>query len=411
MLLQQLLLDGASRNPDKTAFHWVERGRSLSYADAASAMDRVAGALAGLGVGRGDRVGIFAHNGLDYLLAMFGAWRLGAISALFNVLSADKLDYFVNDSEPKVLIYTGDHHGTIDRHRPRLPSVRHYLCLDGPMEDSLSWADLLDGAPTPPPDASEDMDVAHLSYSSGTSADPKGACLAHEPTMRATRCIAERLRIQASDVSLGPTSLSNSYHLLANLLPGLHRGATICVMSRWEAERGWDTLDELSVTILAANPPILGDVLDLSRQRGRTPVRLRLGVSGGGPVPSDLKVAWRDELGVTLAESYGQSEMGGFVGLGSPDPLPDERILACGQPLPDDEVRILDDTGREVPAGILGEICVRGGFMVGYWGRPEKTAEILRDGWLHTGDAGYMDAEQYLYVRGPLSERLRVASE
>jgi long-chain acyl-CoA synthetase len=229
--------------------------------------------------------------------------------------------------------------------------------------------------------------------------------------MRATRCIAERLRIQASDVSLGPTALSSSYHLVANLLPTLHRGGTVCVMSRWEPEKGWDALESLSATILAANPTFLRDTLDVSRERGRAPARLRIGLSGGAPVPPELKLAWRDELGLTLAESFGMSELGGFVGLGSPDPVIDERALACGQPLPDKEVRILDDEGSEVPVGTIGEICLRGGYMAGYWERPEQTANTLRGGWLHTGDVGYVDAEQYLFVRGRLSERLQVAGE
>jgi long-chain acyl-CoA synthetase len=411
MLLQQLLVDGADRTPEKTAFHWVERGRTLSYADAVAGMERVAGALASLGVERGDRVGVFAHNGMDYLLAMFGTWRLGAVCALVNVQYADRLDYYVNDAEPKVLIYTGDHHPTIERHRPNLPSVRHYVCLDGPREGSVAWGDLLESAAPPPPDRTAEDDVAHLSYTSGTSGNPKGACLAHEPTMRATRCIAERLRIEASDVTLGPTALSSSYHLVANLLPGLHRGATVCVMSKWEPEKGWVSLEELGATILAANPTILRDVLDESRQRGRAPSRLRLGVSGGAPVPPELKLAWRDELGLTLAESYGQSELGGFVGLGSPDPVLDDKVLACGRPLPDKEVRILDDEGKEVSIGTIGEVCLRGGFMAGYWRLPGKTAETLRGGWLHTGDVGYMDADQFVYMRGRLSERLRVMGE
>jgi long-chain acyl-CoA synthetase len=411
MLLHHLLYDGAHRTPDRSALHWVERDLTLTYVEAVAAMERVAGALASLGVERGDRVGVFAFNGMDYLLAMFGAWRLGAIAALVNVQYADRLDYFLNDCTPKVLVYTGTHQEVIDRHRPNLPSVERYLCMDGPAEGALSWAEVLADAPPPPPDRTEETDVAHLSYTSGTTGDPKGACLAHEPTTRATRCIAERIRMQGSDVTLGPTALSSSYHLVANLLPGLHRGATVCVMSRWEAEKGWEALDRLGATVLAANPTFLRDVLDESTRRGGPPARLRLGLSGGAPVPPELKLAWRDRLGVTLAESFGMSELGGFVGLGSPDPVRDEKVLACGQPLPDKEVRILDDDGNEVAPGVIGEICLRGGFMAGYWERPEKTAETLRGGWLHTGDVGYMDADQYVFVRGRLAERLRVAGE
>ena len=116
--------------------------------------------------------------------------------------------------------------------------------------------------------------------------------------------------------------------------------------------------------------------------------------------------------GSRLCESYGQSELGGFVGLAAPDdPFSEARITSCGRPLPDKEVRILDPDGVEVPVGAVGEICLRGGYMVGYWDRPEKTAEALREGWLHTGDAGLVDAEGYVFMRGRVSERLRVAGE
>jgi acyl-CoA synthetase (AMP-forming)/AMP-acid ligase II len=412
MRIFDLLADGASRSPDKTAFCWVDRDRALSYSEAVAGAERVAGALASLGVGPGDRVGVFAHNGLDYLLAMFGTWRLGAISALVNVQYADILDYYVNDATPRVLVYTGDHFDTIERHRARLPSVEHYVCFDGPQEGALGWDDLLAGAPAPPPDRTLETDLAHLSYTSGTSGRPKGACLAHEPTMRATRCIAERLRMRAADVSLGPTALSSSYQLVANLLPVLHVGGTTCVMSRWTPDAGWSAAEELGATVLAANPPVLQGLLDESTRRGGPPSSLRVTLSGGGPVPPDLKRAWSEQLGVPLCESYGQSELGGFVGLAAPDdPFTQERAPSCGRPLPDKEVRILDDGGDELPVGELGEICLRGGFMAGYWERPEQTAETLRHGWLHTGDVGYVDAEGYVFMRGRLSERLAVAGE
>jgi acyl-CoA synthetase (AMP-forming)/AMP-acid ligase II len=411
MLLHHLLLDGAHRAPDRTALHWVDRDRSLTYREALDATEAAAGAFASLGVTRGDRVGVFAHNGLDYLLAMFGAWRLGAVAALVNVAYADELDWYVKDCSPKVLVYTGDHEATIARHRAAMSSVRHYLCLDGPQDGALAWPALLDAGLRPPPEVAEEGDVAHLSYTSGTSGRPKGACLAHEPTARATRCIAERLRIEADDVCFGPTALSSSYQLVANLLPALHRTATVCVMSRWTPATGVDALERTGATVLAANPTVLTDVLDEARRRGGPPPRLRLSVSGGAPVPPELKRAWRDELGLTLAESYGQSELGGFVGLGAPDPMTDARLLACGRPLPDKEVRIVDDEGREMPIGSSGEIVLRGGCMTGYWNRPEATADALRDGWLHTGDVGVMDADGFVYMRGRLSERLSVQGE
>ena len=406
MRFQDLLYKGAHRTPDALALRWIERDRKLTYAEAVAEMEQVAGALAQVGVGHGDRVGIFAHNGLDYVLGMFGAWRLGAAVTLVNLQYAASLDYFVNDSTPKVLIYTGDHFETIDRCRANMPSVQSYICLDGEQPGALSWNSLLGSASSPPPDPTRETDPAHISYTSGTTGSPKGAVLGHEPTARATHCIAERLRLTNRDITLGPTALSSSYHLVANLLPGLHRGATVNIMSSWQAEKAWEVIDELGVTLLAANPPLLRDVLDISHLKGRPPAHLRLGVSGGGPVPPGLKRAWRDELHLPLVESYGQSELGGFVGLGFPEPEDDSRLLAVGMPLPDKEVAIFDEYDQEVSTGEVGEIVIRGGFMLGYLGRPEKTAQTLRGGWLHTGDMGKMDADGYVYMLGRWAERI-----
>ena len=138
---------------------------------------------------------------------------------------------------------------------------------------------------------------------------------------------------------------------------------------------------------------------------------MRLGLSGGGPVPPSLKAAWRDKLKLPLVESYGQSELGGFFGLGEPVLQPDARLGAVGRPLPDKEVRILDADGAEVSVGEIGEICMRGGFMTGYWGKPEKTAEALRGGWLHSGDAGVIDRDGYLTMRGRFAELIKVGGK
>ena len=412
MRFHQLVVDGAARRPDRTAIHWVDRDRRLTWAELAAGMERVAGALASLGVKKGDRVGIFAHNGNDYVLTMLGAWRLGAISAHINVQYADTLDYYLNDCTPSVLIYTHDQLPAIQKHRAAAKSVKHYVCFDGKQEGAHAWADLLKSAPAAPADEVKDSDGAHLSYTSGTSGKPKGALLAHEPTMRACRCIAERLGFTSEDITYGPSTLSSSYHLVANLLPGLYAGASVGVVSKWNAAKAWDDMERLGSTVLPTNATILAELLDESRRRGRAPRALRVGLSGGGPVPPTLKKAWRDELKLTLSESYGQSELGGFVGLGPLRPPRDDQLLACGPSLPDREVRIIDPiTKKEAPPGQPGDIAITGGHMIGYWGRPEKTAEVIKDGWLYTGDVGRMDADGYVFVRGRSSERLTVAGE
>lgn len=401
----------AWRLPDHPFITWTDRNRTVTYAEGDQISDQVAGALAALGIQKGDRVGIFAHNGLDYVLAMLGAWKLGAISTHISVLQAHNLAYYVNNATPKVLIYTGDKHDVVMANRPQMPSVQHYVCLDGARAGALGWSELLAAAPPPPAVEVSDMDAAHLSYTSGSSGAPKGAVLAHGFTARATHCIAERLGLSSADVSLGPTSLASSYHLVANLLPGMHRGVAIGVMTRWDPAVAWDEMERRGVTVLVGNPLLFADVLNICRERGHKPHALRLALSGGAPVPPDLKRAFVDELGVFLAESYGQSELGGFVALGYPGHEPEERRFAIGPTLPDREVRIVDEQDREVPIGEPGEMVIRSGYMLGYWEMPEKTAEVLRHGWLHTGDMGRMDPEGYISMLGRWSERIVCAGK
>ena len=409
MLMHRALMDGAERTPDKPAWHWVDRDIALTYEQAVTAMERMAGALFALGVRPGDRVTIFAHNGMDYLLAMFGAWRMGAIAALVNVQFARELDYYLSDHTPAAVIYTHDLVDAVQRAARSAGTVRHLICMDGPQEGALSLPELMRAQFPAPADPGDENAIAHLAYTSGTTGKPKGACLAHEPTMRAAKCIAERLRIRSDDDSFGPTALSSSYQLVANLLPPLSRGASVHVMGKWTQATGWVALDEAGASILVANPTLLAQVLTESRLRGRAPGRLRLGLSGGGPVPPTLKRSWRDELHLPLVESFGQSELGGFMALGFPELVCDEALGRVGPALPDKEVRIVDTGRTPVAPGQIGEIELRGGFMVGYWDRPEQTADVTGTGWLRTGDLGLIDRDGFITMRGRRSELIETA--
>lgn len=411
MLIHQLITDGATRRPDRVAFNWVDRNRPLTYAETALAIEAAAGALHHLGIRKGDRVTIFAHNGMDYLIAMFGCFRIGAIAALVNVKFAAELAYYLDNHKPTVIIYTHDMRDAVVSASQLVGTVRHLVCMDGAQEEALSWPELMEAGFQAPPDPADEGAIAHLSYTSGTSGQPKGACLSHEPVMRATRCIAERLHITSDDISFGPTALSSSYQLVSNLLPPLHHQCTVNVMRFWDQKAGYDALEVARATLFAANPTFLADVLGESRVRGRAPAALRLGLSGGGPVPPTLKRAWRDELALPLVESYGQSELGGFVALGGTDLPKNEVIGAIGRTLPDKEVRIFDHEDREVKPGEVGEIVLRGGYMKGYWGMPEKTAQALRNDWLHTGDLGFVDLEGRLTLRGRRSELIVAGGE
>jgi acyl-coenzyme A synthetase/AMP-(fatty) acid ligase len=409
MLMHQLLTEGALRHPDRCAFVWVDRGKRLSYAQAAEQMERMAGVLGHLGVQKGDRVTVFAHNGMDYLLAMLGAWRIGAIAALVNVKFMNELAYYLDDHRPRAIIYTHDMRAAVDAAVAQVPGIEHLVCMDGAQPGALSLPELMAQGFSAPADPGDEAAIAHLSYTSGTTGKPKGACLCHEPTVRASRCIAERLRLTSSDVCFGPTALSSSYQLVGNILPGLARGAEVQVMRFWGEAAGWDALEAAGASVLVGNPTVLEELRAESARRGRVPGRLRLGLSGGGPVPPTLKRAWRDELRLPLVESFGQSELGGFMALGLPELESDDRkLLRVGPALPDKEVWMVDAQGRRLPPGQVGEIVLKGGFMWGYWGKPEKTREVTHEGLLRTGDLGLVDDDGFVTMRGRRSELLQV---
>jgi long-chain acyl-CoA synthetase len=408
--LSTLLSTQAARNPDRPFLRWSDRNKTMTFAEVDDAAARAAAVLRSLGVEQGDRVGLLAHNGLDYLVAMFGAWRLGAISAHISVMTGDELADYANACTPKVLVYTHDLFEAIDRDRSAMTSIAHYVCMDGAQPGAQSWGDLLSAASPLGGQNTDASRPAHLSFTSGSTGKPKGAVLAHESTVRASACIAERLALSPDDRTLGATSPASSYGLVAHWLPGLHRGMCVGLRKAWDPVAVYDDISEHGVTYLASNPPQLQDLLAESRRRGAAPASLRLVVSGGEAVPSALKAAYFDELGVTFCESYGQSELGGFVALARRHRPPDALFGAVGEPLPDKDVRILNEAGVEVAVGEPGEICIRGGFMWGYWNNREKTEETLRDGWLHTGDLGAMAPSGHITTLGRYAERIQTAN-
>jgi acyl-CoA synthetase (AMP-forming)/AMP-acid ligase II len=380
---------------------------SISYKEADRITGHIAGCLLSLGVQKGDRVAIFSPNSMNYVLAMFGIFKAGAIASLINILNADSLSYYVNDMKANVLFYSSDVVESVRNNRDKMPTVKHYICLDGKVDDSMGWDELTSSKPIEKNLEIDDQDPCHLSYTSGTSGRPKGCVLAHGPTARATNCIAERLSYRPQDTILCPTTLSSSFRLVASDLPGIHRGSSIGIMKTWNPYLALDIINQREVTVFVGNPIILKDLLDAAVNDGRLCSSLRMVLSGGGPVYKSLKESYQKYFKIPLVESYGQSELGGFVGLGYPKMVYNEKISAVGPSLPDKEVKIVDEDDKEVPIGEPGEIILKGGFMLGYWQRPEETAYSLRNGWLHTGDAGKMDDDGYIYMFGRISERIK----
>jgi len=397
MRMHELLERNALRAPEKTFL--FSESRSINNRDALEAVEKAALAFRSLGIKIGDRVLVFAPNSIDYVIAMFAVFKLGAIASLIDVLDPESYRRNVKRLAPKLVVSTSEH---IDELRKSSPKTAKFISFDEGTEHAHKWQALLAHPQrTVRSDFKEDA-PCHLSFTSGTTYKPKPAVLSHEPTIRATRCIAERLGLTSDDTSMGITTLSSSHILVYAILPQMHRIATTGIMETWNPSLALKMTDEHEVRLMSGTAIRLSELADYANEHSVGKGRLRLILSGGSAGIGKIREKW-ERLGVHFTETYGMSELGGAVATGYPrrfgsKPVkPFENIPAIGPPLPDKEVKIVDEAGREVPVGTPGDILIRGGFMWRYWKMPKETEKATRGGWLHTSDIGLMDELDNVY--------------
>jgi long-chain acyl-CoA synthetase len=397
MRMHELLERNASREPEKT-FVFSE-SRSITNKEASDAVQKVASGFRSLGVKKGDRVLIVAPNSIDFVLAMFAVFKLGAIATCIDVLDLPNYHRNVKRLAPKLVISTSEHADELKESSPR---TAKFISFDSDKELDDSWQMLLTRQQRTIQSDFRENAPCHLSFTSGTTYEPKPAVLSHEPTVRATRCIAERLGLTRDDTTIGVTTLSSSHILVYAILPQMHRIATMGIMESWDPAQGWRMIHEHQVRLVSGTAIRLSELADYAKEHGISKGNLRLILSGGSAGIGKIREKW-EGLGVHFVETYGMSELGGSVAMGHPRPFeskpikPFHGVPAIGPPLPDKEVKIVDEKGREAPLGTPGEILITGGFMRGYWKMPKETAKTTRGGWLHTSDIGLMDELDNVY--------------
>jgi long-chain acyl-CoA synthetase len=378
------------RKPDQTFLFCDDD--SITYAEANRQTDALAASLCELELKPGDRLDVILANSIDAILTCIAAWKAGLLPVMIDARSNDDaLTYYANFAGAAAVVYDDELEDRLGRAvdvKWRIPRV------GGSHGRSLTRFKNRSGSSFR--DVNDDALGANLSFTTGTTGRPKGVVLPHGAVTLATACIAERMALDGDDVILHPGPLASSFHLVAMLLPGLHRGATMGMMRTWDPTAAWRLIQERGVTVFTSYPMILADLVDYARRQVLRSPTLRLAMSGGSTTPLEIKRRYQRHLGIPLIESYGQSELGGFIALGDPRHDPETHPMAPGRALPDKTVAIFDEQDAEVPIGECGEIVLRGGFMLGYWNAPEQTATTLRGGWMHSGDIGRLDADGFL---------------
>lgn len=403
MNVTQHIERGRAQFPNRTAL--VFEGQSFTYQDVDEMATRVANGLRGLGVKRGDRVALFLPNTPAFVFAYCGILKMGAIAVSLNVmLKEEEVGFILNDCGAVALITTPD----LLVHVPlNLATLGYILVAEGEAAGQMSLAGLMARASSEATAVEMGRDdPAAIVYSSGTTGFPKGVTLSHGNVTSNMAAKKRYCGMRAEDRALLFVPLFHCFGQNAVLNSIFHAGGTVILQRSFDLERVVRDVAGQQVTMLFGVPTTF--LLLQQKASPKEMATVRYYFSAAAKMPLELARQWPEKYGLVINEGYGLTESSPFAAYNH---LEKYQFGSVGTPIEGVAMKIVSvEDGRDRPPGELGEIVIRGpNVMLGYWNRPEATAESIRDGWLHTGDIGRMDEEGYFYVVDRLKDMVNVA--
>lgn len=427
LIIPQMVARRAAALGDKVALQvWRRDGyHRLTYRELGRQVAALAGGLREIGVRAGDRVGVLGENRPEWAVAYFAAQACGGIALpLDALLKPPEIEAIVKDAGSKLVIASEKFGASVRG----MAGVERVVCMD-------DWGEVMGaGTPVAEPDESAPDDVAAILYTSGTTGRPKGVMLSHRNILTDARGAQQVIRLDSRDIFLSVLPLHHAFECTGGLICPMDTGATVTYARSLKSRDLLDDARDTGVTVMLG-VPLLYEKLHAGILRGvnqkplptravfrgmmggvkglRAGLGLRVGqtvfkglrtkaglgtmrlfICGGAPLPSSIPQGFED-LGIAFVQGYGLTETSPVLTV---NPAERPRHDSVGVPLPGVEVRI----DGEGPDGV-GEIVARGDVVMrGYYNRPEMTAEVLRDGWFHTGDLGRFGQDGYLYISGRL---------
>jgi long-chain acyl-CoA synthetase len=386
----------------------IEGERQLSFREFRDRVDALAGGLAALGIGKGDRICILAQNSTAYLELYGACARRGIIAYPINWrLTAGEVELVLERAAPSLMVVDASTLGAVAGWPETRTSIAHWYQFGESAAAGFTPFTALyrEAAGAAPAEVSPDDPFAVIS-TAAVDVVPRGAVLTHANMLAANLTAIGGIGYGASDRYLVALPL---FHItaLGATLAHLHAGGACVVVSRFDADEAVRLIDRHRITHVSDFPPVLASLLDAAEKLGSRLPSLRH--VSGLDAPATIQ-RLHEQTGAAFWTGFGQSETSGFVTL--------QRVVdrpgASGRPVPASRVRLVDDYDREVPVGTPGEIAVRGPLVFqGYYGQPEVTAHTFRNGWHHTGDVGRFDVDGYLHYvrRKPEKELIKPGGE
>ena len=386
--------------PTKEAVRDLATGRSFTYAELDRRIDAMAAHLRSLDIGRGDRVAVLAHNGVEYFDIQFACARTGSICVLLNWrLTVPELEYMITDSSPSLLVHDSTFSATAVELQ-RSCGIDALLCIDGNAEENPYEQVLadFDGDNGRREELTHD-DVISIMYTSGTTGHPKGAMITHGMNFWNSVNLGIPAGIGLDTVSLCVLPLFHTGGLNCYSNPTLHAGGTVVIMKAFDPGDALRVLGdrEQGITHFFAVPAPYQFMMQHPDFEQTDLSRLRIAGVGGAPCALTIMEAWAGR-GVLMAQGFGMTETSpACIFLDPGDAL--RKIGSTGKALLHTEMRIVDDEGHDCGPNEVGELWVAGpNITPGYWNRPDATAAAFEGRWLKTGDAARVDDEGFVYI-------------
>ncbi len=409
----ELLRRAAERNPAKTAILW-EDGQ-LSYAELLRRVDRLSHALTALRVGKGDRVAMLFHNGPRFIESWWASVQLGAIAVPLSTRAlAAELQATIGDCGAAAVLTEAEFVPAMAELRRELPSVRAILGrVERPPAGVFSYEDLVQGEALAPPRVEIGLaDPCAIYYTAGTTGTSKGAVRSHLSVTWGLGMLAAR--IAHDEVYLGRAPMYHTGGSLTGPFAALAAGATLVSMRAFDARALLEAVQRHRVTRLYLHPTLVANaIFDELDRRPYDLGSVRYLQWTAGPLPEAMRARILERFpGLPLETTYGMTEVSNIASYEYPGSGPIKPASCVGVGPPGTHLRIEGEAGQPLEPGQAGEIVVRSPTaMSGYWRDPSATAQVLIDGWLHTGDLGQLDNEGFLHLAGRQKDAIVTGGE